>query len=162
MDGRTDIVTQPARHPGVDLLSRLVCLDPARRLTASEALAHRYFAEVPPTAPIGSATPPSYVCMIVFLPRMVAFWSEPHTADHTNGFVACGHGSVWVVEYAAPWPPPPQEVALMPTFKPTNEQTRRKRKRGADLAAVGLMVVVVESVRLSFLSRGSGGGSVPE
>jgi cell division cycle 2-like protein len=59
---------------GFDLLSRLVCLDPARRLTASEALAHRYFAEVPP----------------------------------------------------------PQEVALMPTFKPTNEQTRRKRKRGAD------------------------------
>eukprot|EP00668_Euglena_longa_P029275 GGOE01036621.1.p1 GENE.GGOE01036621.1~~GGOE01036621.1.p1 ORF type:complete len:460 (+),score=151.39 GGOE01036621.1:40-1380(+) len=28
--------------------------------------------------------------------------------------------------------PPPQEVSLMPTFKPTNEQARKKRKRGAD------------------------------
>ncbi|EPQ28963.1 uncharacterized protein PFL1_03253 [Pseudozyma flocculosa PF-1] len=35
---------------GVDLLSRLLCYDPAQRITADEALRHPYFAESPPPA----------------------------------------------------------------------------------------------------------------
>uniref|UniRef100_A0A7S4LAR1 Protein kinase domain-containing protein n=1 Tax=Eutreptiella gymnastica TaxID=73025 RepID=A0A7S4LAR1_9EUGL len=59
---------------GFELLAAFLASDPQRRISAAQALNHRYFLEVPP----------------------------------------------------------PQEVSLMPTFKATNEQPRKKRKRGAD------------------------------
>mmetsp|Transcript_42543 Transcript_42543/g.127592 ORF Transcript_42543/g.127592 Transcript_42543/m.127592 type:complete len:371 (-) Transcript_42543:442-1554(-) len=48
-----------ATDDALDLLSRMVCLDPKRRATADEALAHRYFRTDPlPTAP-GSLPKPT-------------------------------------------------------------------------------------------------------
>ncbi len=39
--------TPPLTDAGFDLLSRLLCLDPAQRISADDALAHPWFSEPP-------------------------------------------------------------------------------------------------------------------
>ncbi len=50
---------QQADAGAVDLLSRMMVLDPQRRMSAEEALQHKWFTQEPPPTPVSKLPVPS-------------------------------------------------------------------------------------------------------
>ena len=71
-----------ASEDALDLLARLVAFDPARRPSAAEALAHRFFRAAPaPTPPAHLPRPPVRARNPLALPTKAC--SDPRSADCT-------------------------------------------------------------------------------
>lgn len=55
-----EIITPPQADAGaVDLLTRMMALDPRRRISAEEALQHKWFAQEPPPTPASKLPVPT-------------------------------------------------------------------------------------------------------